>query len=292
MHSTNACRQAGAWSARHPGVDANREPDSARRRPVRRRRRPVRHPDRLDLQDDPGADSADSAIPAHRAHPRGWVESGARTTSSCCTGACCREIRHLADRPRRWSARHPALGVHRTRSGTACVLVRELPARVGCSPLSPIPYLRTRRRRGGSRAHPPWASGLAARDAGPLPPTGCARPWQPPEWVEARLHNPQWINEQLKQMSVQGDLLRDHAHPGAPPGRADRPGQGRGGTRPSVRRNSPCSRSREASSAWRSSRLRHHRAHGLRRRPADGASPAAGESKPSCARRRRLPSRK
>jgi hypothetical protein len=29
-----------------------------------------------------------------------------------------------------------------------------------------------------------------------------------PEWVEARLaRNPQWINEQLKQMSVQGDLF-------------------------------------------------------------------------------------
>jgi hypothetical protein len=29
-----------------------------------------------------------------------------------------------------------------------------------------------------------------------------------PEWVEVRLtKNPQWINEQLKQMSVQGDLF-------------------------------------------------------------------------------------
>jgi hypothetical protein len=29
-----------------------------------------------------------------------------------------------------------------------------------------------------------------------------------PDWIEARLSkNPQWINEQIKRMSVQGDLF-------------------------------------------------------------------------------------
>ena len=79
---------------------------------------------------------------------------------------------------------------------------------VGCSPLSPIAYcglvdteavrdhirnsLRVWFRRTLER-YPIWVRDAVIHN---------------PEWVEGRLaKNPQWINEQLKQMSVQGDLF-------------------------------------------------------------------------------------
>ena len=79
---------------------------------------------------------------------------------------------------------------------------------VGCSPLSPIAYCgrvdaeEVREHiRHGLRAwfeatlarYPAWVRDAVVRN---------------PEWVEARLaKNPQWINEQVKRMSVQGDLF-------------------------------------------------------------------------------------
>ena len=79
---------------------------------------------------------------------------------------------------------------------------------VGCSPLSPIAYcgrvdaeeVRDRIRHGLKRwlvatleRYPDWVREVVAGN---------------PEWVEARLaRNPQWINEQIKQMSAQGDLF-------------------------------------------------------------------------------------
>lgn len=79
---------------------------------------------------------------------------------------------------------------------------------VGCSPLSPIVYcgrvdaeeVRDRIRHGLKgwleatlARYPVWVRDVVVRN---------------PEWVEARLaRNPQWINEQVKRMSVQGDLF-------------------------------------------------------------------------------------
>lgn len=79
---------------------------------------------------------------------------------------------------------------------------------VGCSPLSPIAYcgrvdaeeVRDRIRHSLKawlaatlERYPDWVRSVVAGN---------------PEWVEARLaRNPQWINEQIKQMSEQGDLF-------------------------------------------------------------------------------------
>ncbi len=79
---------------------------------------------------------------------------------------------------------------------------------VGCSPLSPIAYcgrvdaeeVRDHIRHGlkawleaSLARYPAWVRDAVVRN---------------PEWVEARLaKNPQWINEQIKRMSVQGDLF-------------------------------------------------------------------------------------
>ena len=79
---------------------------------------------------------------------------------------------------------------------------------VGCSPLSPIAYcgqvdaeeVRDRIRHALKgwlvatlERYPDWVREVVAGN---------------PEWVEARLaRNPQWINEQIRQMSAQGDLF-------------------------------------------------------------------------------------
>jgi len=79
---------------------------------------------------------------------------------------------------------------------------------VGCSPLSPIAYcglvdaeeVRDRLRyslkawlKVTLERYPAWVRNVVVHN---------------PEWVEARLaRNPQWINEQIKQMSVQGDMF-------------------------------------------------------------------------------------
>jgi len=79
---------------------------------------------------------------------------------------------------------------------------------VGCSPLSPIAYcgrvdaeeIRDRIRHGLKgwlvatlERYPDWVREVVSGN---------------PAWIEARLtRNPQWINEQIKQMSEQGDLF-------------------------------------------------------------------------------------
>jgi hypothetical protein len=79
---------------------------------------------------------------------------------------------------------------------------------VGCSPLSPIAYcglvdaeeIRERIRcsldawlKATLERYPAWVHNVVVHN---------------PEWVAARLaKNPQWINEQIKRMSVQGDLF-------------------------------------------------------------------------------------
>lgn len=79
---------------------------------------------------------------------------------------------------------------------------------VGCSPLSPIAYcglvdaqdIRDHIR--GCLKH--WLSASLAR----YPEWVRKAIAVNPQWVEARLaKNPQWINEQLKQLSVQGDFF-------------------------------------------------------------------------------------
>ena len=79
---------------------------------------------------------------------------------------------------------------------------------VGCSPLSPIAYCglvdaeEVRDRiRNGLKA---WLNATLARYPDWVRRAVAANP----AWVEARLaRNPQWINEQIKQLSVQGDLF-------------------------------------------------------------------------------------
>ncbi len=79
---------------------------------------------------------------------------------------------------------------------------------VGCSPLSPAPYfglvdaeeIRNSIRRqvkawliASLERYPAWVREAVFKN---------------PEWVEARLEkNPQWINEQVKKLTVQGDLF-------------------------------------------------------------------------------------
>ncbi len=79
---------------------------------------------------------------------------------------------------------------------------------VGCSPLSPIAYcgrvdaeeVRDRIRHNLKA----WFNTSLER----YPDWVCDAVVHNPEWVEARLaKNPQWINEQIKRMTVQGDLF-------------------------------------------------------------------------------------
>ena len=91
---------------------------------------------------------------------------------------------------------------HRPFSFVSCLRV------VGCSPLSPLAYcgrLDAEEVRERIRHHlkdwlaatltryPTWVRDVVVRN---------------PEWVEARLaRNPQWLNEQVKRMSMEGDLF-------------------------------------------------------------------------------------
>ena len=79
---------------------------------------------------------------------------------------------------------------------------------VGCSPLSPIAYCglvdAEEVREHIHHGLKPWLHATLAR----YPDWVREAVATHPEWVEARLtRNPQWINEQLKQMSVLGDLF-------------------------------------------------------------------------------------
>ena len=120
------------------------------------------------------------------------------------------EIRHLADPATPLEEKLDTLRwvfTEREKDGLPFSFVNCLRV-VGCSPLSPIPYcglvdaeeVRERIRHGLR----PWLHATLAR----YPDWVREAVATHPEWVEARLtRNPQWINEQLKQMSVLGDLF-------------------------------------------------------------------------------------
>ena len=211
MHSTKACRQAGApvGSPHTASFDANRSRLGSTTTPF------VVDalfdiPTALDLQDDPGADSADSAIGAPGSTREEWVEEWSEDDIVLLHWRLLQEIRHLADPATpleekldtlRWVFTEP------DKDGLPFSFVNCLRV-VGCSPLSPIAYCglvdaeevreRIRNRlkiwlNATLERYPDWVRSVVAAN---------------PEWVEARLaKNPQWINEQVKQMSARGDLF-------------------------------------------------------------------------------------
>jgi hypothetical protein len=211
MHSTNACRQAGApvGPPRTASLDANRARLGSTTTPF------VVDalfdiPTALDLRDDPGADSANSATGARGSTCEEWVEEWSEDDIVLLHWRLLQEIRHLADPATPLEEKLDTLRwvfTEREKDGLPFSFVNCLRV-VGCSPLSPIPYcglvdaeeVRERIRHGLQAwlhatlaRYPDWVREAVATH---------------PEWVEARLtRNPQWINEQLKQMSVQGDLF-------------------------------------------------------------------------------------
>ena len=79
---------------------------------------------------------------------------------------------------------------------------------VGCSPLSPAPYMglldAEEIRESIRRCIRGWLSATVER----YPPWVREAVYTNPEWVESRLEkNPQWINEQVKKHTLQGDLF-------------------------------------------------------------------------------------
>lgn len=211
MHSTNPCRQAGTpfGSPHTASLDANRARLGSTTTPF------VVDalfdiPTALDVQDDPGADSADRAIGAPGSTREEWVEEWSEDDIVLLHWRLLQEIRHLADPATPLEEKLDTLRwvfTEREKDGLPFSFVNCLRV-VGCSPLSPIPYcglvdaeeVRERIRHGLQAwlhatlaRYPDWVREAVATH---------------PEWVEARLtRNPQWINEQLKQMSVQGDLF-------------------------------------------------------------------------------------
>lgn len=211
MHSTKACRQAGApvGSPHTASFDANRARLGSTTTPfVIDATFDI--PAGLDLQDDGGADSADSATGALGSTREEWVEEWSEDDIVLLHWRLLQEIRHLADPATPLEEKLDTLRwvfTEREKDGLPFSFVNCLRV-VGCSPLSPIPYcglvdaeeVRERIRHGLQAwmhatlaRYPDWVREAVATH---------------PEWVEARLtRNPQWINEQLKQMSVQGDLF-------------------------------------------------------------------------------------
>lgn len=211
MHSTNAWRQAGApvGSPHTASLDANRARLGSTTTPfVIDASFDI--PAGLDLQDDAGADSADSATGAPGSTCEEWVEEWSEDDIVLLHWRLLQEIRHLADPATPLEEKLDTLRwvfTEREKDGLPFSFVNCLRV-VGCSPLSPIPYcglvdaeeVRERIRHGLQAwlhatlaRYPDWVREAVATH---------------PEWVEARLtRNPQWINEQLKQMSVQGDLF-------------------------------------------------------------------------------------
>ena len=211
MHSTNACRQAGApvGPPRTASVDADRARLGSTTTPfVIDASFDI--PAGLDLQDDAGADSADSATGAPGSTREEWEEEWSEDDIVLLHWRLLQEIRHLADPATPLEEKLDTLRwvfTEREKDGLPFSFVNCLRV-VGCSPLSPIPYcglvdaeeVRERIRHGLQAwlhatlaRYPDWVREAVATH---------------PEWVEARLtRNPQWINEQLKQMSVQGDLF-------------------------------------------------------------------------------------
>lgn len=210
MHSTNACRQVGAHagSPHTACLDANRARLGSTTPFVIDASFDI--PAGLDLQDDAGADSANSATGALGSTREEWVEEWSEDDIVLLHWRLLQEIRHLADPATPLEEKLDTLRwvfTEREKDGLPFSFVNCLRV-VGCSPLSPIPYcglvdaeeVRERIRHGLQAwlhatlaRYPDWVREAVATH---------------PEWVESRLtRNPQWINEQLKQMSVQGDLF-------------------------------------------------------------------------------------
>jgi hypothetical protein len=211
MHSTNACRQAGApvGPPRTASLDAHRARLGSTTTPfVIDASFDI--PAGLDLQDDAGADSANSATGALGSTREEWVDEWSEDDIVLLHWRLLQEIRHLADPATPLEEKLDTLRwvfTEREKDGLPFSFVNCLRV-VGCSPLSPIPYcglvdaeeVRERIRHGLR----PWLHATLARYPGWVREAVATHP----EWVEARLtRNPQWINEQLKQMSVQGDLF-------------------------------------------------------------------------------------
>lgn len=211
MHSTNACRQAGAHvgSPHTASLDANRARLGSTTTPfVIDATFDI--PAELDLRDDAGANSAKSATGAPGSTREEWVEEWSEDDIVLLHWRLLQEIRHLADPATPLEEKLDTLRwvfTEREKDGLPFSFVNCLRV-VGCSPLSPIPYcglvdaeeVRDRIRHGLR----PWLHATLAR----YPDWVREAVATHPEWVEARLtRNPQWINEQLKQMSVQGDLF-------------------------------------------------------------------------------------
>jgi len=143
MHSTNACRQAGApvGSPQTVSLDANRARLGSTTTPF------VVDalfdiPTALDLQDDPGADSADSAIGAPGSTHEEWVEEWSEDDIVLLHWRLLQEIRHLADPATPLEEKLDTLRwvfTEREKDGLPFSFVNCLRV-VGCSPLSPIPY--------------------------------------------------------------------------------------------------------------------------------------------------------
>lgn len=211
MHSTNACRQAGAHvcSPHTASFDADRARLGSKTT-LFVIDAPFDIPAGLDLRDDAGADNADSATGAPGSTCEEWVEEWSEDDIVLLHWRLLQEIRHLADPATPLEEKLDTLRwvfTEREKDGLPFSFVNCLRV-VGCSPLSPIPYcglvdaeeVRERIRHGlrswlhaTLARYPDWVREAVATH---------------PEWVEARLtRNPQWINEQLKQMSVQGDLF-------------------------------------------------------------------------------------
>lgn len=211
MHSTNAWRKAGApvGSPHTASLDANRARLGSTTTPfVIDASFDI--PAGLDLQDDAGADSADSATGAPGSTCEEWVEEWSEDDIVLLHWRLLQEIRHLADPATPLEEKLDTLRwvfTEREKDGLPFSFVNCLRV-VGCSPLSPIPYcglvdaeeVRERIRHGLR----PWLHATLARYPGWVREAVATHP----EWVESRLtRNPQWINEQLKQMFMQGDLF-------------------------------------------------------------------------------------
>jgi len=125
--------------------------------------------------------------------------------AGCCRKCGTSPTGHAAGR----EARHPALVFTEREKEAAPSPSSAACGVVGCSPAVADRLLRPRRRRRGARPHPQRPEDLAQRHPGALPRLGAQRRWPATPsgsrraWPETR----QWINEQLKQMSVQGDLF-------------------------------------------------------------------------------------
>ena len=201
------------------------------------------------------AQTAPTAPSAHRAAPARWVEvERGRHRPAALAPAAGDPAPGRPGHAAGGEARHPALGVHRTREGRPAVLVRELPARGRLAARCRRSVLRTRRRREVRERIRHRASAWLPRDAGPLPRLGARGRGNPPEWVEARLTAiPSGSTSSSSRCPCRATCSRDHAHPGRRASAAPTDRSGRGGTRHPFEAELTMLTFRKPSACWRSS---------------------------------------